>query len=273
VARATRPGPVRSDSGRARRAAAGRSQAPEHSEPREGERLQKVLAAAGVASRRAAEELIVAGRVTVNGRVVTTLGSRMVPAQDRLEVDGKRVATDPEKEYVLLNKPPGVISTARDDRGRTTVVDLVASRRRLFPVGRLDADAQGLMILTNDGALAHRLAHPRFGIERAYRVEVEGAVAASELDRLRKGIRLEDGIARAVRARVVAKGKGRTQLEVVLAEGRNHEVKRLLAAVGHPVVRLVRRTFGPIGLGDLKPGSWRRLSPAEVGALQQLVDL
>lgn len=281
MASARRPAKARSDPGRVRQRERrlpkqrrlGKSEDPGQAPRSDGERLQKVLAAAGVASRRAAEEMIVAGRVSINGRRVTTLGSRIDPSHDRLEVDGKRVATDPAKEYLIINKPLGVISTAKDERGRRSVVDLVPSRVRLFPVGRLDADTHGLMILTNDGELAHRLAHPRFGIERTYRAEVEGIVSPSKLERLRKGVRLDERTARAVRVRVVATGRGRTQVEVVMTEGRNHEVKRLLAAIGHPVTRLARRSFGPIRLGDLKPGTWRRLTPAEVGALQQLVDL
>jgi len=253
-----------------RRPATGR---PKTDQPASGDRLQKVLSSAGVASRRAAEEMITAGRVAVNGRIVTTLGTRVDPSQDHVEVDGRRIATDPGKEYVVVNKPAGVISTARDERGRPTVVDLVPATIRLYPVGRLDADAQGVLLLTNDGALAHRLAHPRYRVPRTYRVEVEGNVSTRAVDRLRSGVALDDGVARALRVRVVAASKGRTHLEIVMGEGRNHEVKRLMAAVGHPVIRLVRRAFGPVRLGDLRPGGWRHLTANEVGALQQLVDL
>jgi 23S rRNA pseudouridine2605 synthase len=226
-----------------------------------------------VASRRAGEELIVNGRVTVNGRRVTKLGTRVDPFHDRVEVDGRRVATDPRKVYIVLNKPRGVVSTARDDRGRHTVVALVESETRVYPVGRLDADSQGVLLLTNDGPLANRLAHPRYGVPKTYRVEVEGTVSPRIAERLRAGMKLEDGIASALSARVIETAKGRSHVELVMGEGRKHEVKRMLAATGHPVRSLVRKAFGPIRAGSLKPGEWRYLTLDEIATLYQLVDL
>ena len=235
--------------------------------------MQKVLSAAGVASRRVAEDLIVEGRVAINGKIVTTLGVRVNAVTDRIEVDGSRVATDPGKFYVLLNKPAGVVTTTSDERGRPTVIDLVSSPVRVYPVGRLDADTQGVLLLTNDGELAHRLAHPRFGVERIYRAEVVGTIPQPAVDRLVRGVPLEDGVAKALRARIVTGGKTKSQVEIVMGEGRKREVRRMLEAVGHPVIRLVRRSFGPIRLGDLKVGATRPLTQSEVGALHQLVDL
>jgi 23S rRNA pseudouridine2605 synthase len=232
-----------------------------------------VIAAAGVASRRVAEELIVAGRVAVNSKITTVLGTRVDPATDRIEVDGKRIATDPGKVYVLLNKPEGYITTTSDERGRPTVLDLVRTKVRVYPVGRLDADTQGVLLLTNDGELAHRLAHPRYGLHRSYRAEVRGTVGPEAIERLLRGVVLDDGPAKALKARVAAVGRGSSHLEVVMGEGRKREVRRMLEAVGHPVVRLVRRAFGPIKLGDLRTGASRALTPEEVGTLQKLVDL
>lgn len=237
----------------------------------EGERLQKVLAAAGVASRRSSEELISAGRVRVDGAVVTTLGTRVDAARARIEVDGKRVAVDPRRKYLALNKPPGYITTAKDEHGRPTVLDLVGAKERLFPVGRLDADTTGLLILTNDGPLANRLAHPRYGVERTYVAEVDGRVSTDVVKGLVAGVYLEDGPARARRARVRAGSKQRTQIEITMTEGRKREVRRMLEAAGHPVRRLVRVSFGPIKLGNLALGKTRSLSPQEVGDLQRLV--
>jgi 23S rRNA pseudouridine2605 synthase len=232
-----------------------------------------VLAAAGIASRRAAEDLISAGRVRVDGRVVTMLGTRVDKATARIEVDGVRVAVDPERRYLILNKPPGVVTTAKDELGRTTVLDLVRESARLFPVGRLDADTQGLLLLTNDGELAHRLAHPRYEVDRVYVAEVAGELPRAMLERILRGVRLEDGVARPVRARRVRTARGRTHVEVVLREGRKREVRRMFDAIGHPVTRLVRTAYGPLRLGNLPIGRTRTLTPEEVGALQSLVGL
>lgn len=241
--------------------------------PHPGDRLQKVLAAAGLCSRRAAEELIAAGRVRVDGRVAT-LGDRADPRRARIEVDGERVAVNPERSYVALNKPAGVVTTMSDPQGRPTVRDLLKrAPSRVVPVGRLDVDTTGLLLLTNDGALAHRLTHPRWQVPRVYATEVRGEVGAAALRRLLAGVELDDGVARAQDARVAGRARGRTRLEITMAEGRKREVRRLLEAVGHPVVRLARVRYGPISLGRLPPGRWRALSPEEIGALLHSVGL
>jgi len=240
------------------------------SEP-EGERLQKVLAAAGVASRRVSEQYIVAGRVRVNGRVVTELGSRVDPASDRVEVDGVAVQLDASRRYVMLNKPTGVVSTMSDERGRPDLMRYQPDGERLFNVGRLDQDTSGLLLLTNDGELAHVLAHPSFGVEKTYIATVRGRVTPATLRRLRDGVELEDGPISADRARLVGEPRGDSSIvEVTLHSGRNRIVRRMLAEVGHPVVELVRRQFGPLHLGTLRSGSTRDLTKVEVGQLLTL---
>jgi 23S rRNA pseudouridine2605 synthase len=224
-------------------------------------RLNAFLARAGVASRRRADELIKAGRVTVNGepgRLNTVVG-----AHDRVEVDGREVQRQ-RLRYVLLHKPAGVVTTARDPQGRPTVVELVPDEPRVVPVGRLDADTTGALLLTNDGPLAHRLAHPRYGVEKTYVAEVEGNPDAETLQRLRDGIELEDG--RTAPARAGRLGRGR--VELVLHEGRKHQVKRMLAAVGHPVTRLHRSAYAGLTLGGLEPGECRELTDREVELLR-----
>ncbi|HEX7051647.1 MAG TPA: pseudouridine synthase [Longimicrobiales bacterium] len=232
-------------------------------------RLQKFLSRAGVASRRAAEAIIREGRVRVNGRVVTELGAKVDPDADAVEVDGRRVRTAPPL-WVALNKPPGYVSTRRDPQRRPTVYDLVpADFSSLFHVGRLDAESEGLMLLTNQGDIAHRLLHPRYGVDRVYTVETAGDVDDAALRRLREGVRLEDGPARV--AAVERRGSpapGRSRLRVTMREGRKREVRRLFDAIGHPVERLVRIRYGPIRLGRLASGAWRRLSEREVAALE-----
>jgi len=230
------------------------------------ERLQKVMAAAGVASRRASEELIVAGRVTVNGRRAT-IGDQVDPTVDIVEVDGERVNVDPALVYVMLNKPQGYVSTTSDPEGRPTVLDLVQLDERLYPVGRLDQDTEGLLLLTNDGTLVHRLLHPSFEVERTYLALVPGPVRRDPIRRLTEGVELEDGLARAKRVRTVEQGKGKVLLEVVMTEGRKREVRRMLAEVGHPVERLARVGFGGVRLGDLRQGRWRFLNNPEIHAL------
>src|SRR5207247_7054257 len=192
-----------------------------------GERLQKVLAHAGIASRRAAEDLMRAGRVWVDGRPATELGMRVDATRARIEVDGQRVNVHPDREYVLLNKPAGYVTTSSDPQGRPTVMDLVRARTRLYPIGRLDADTQGLLLLTNDGELTHRLTHPRYQVPKTYLAEVEGTVPEESSRKLVEGVRLDDGTARAVSARVVGRTKGRTHVELVLTEGRKREVRRM----------------------------------------------
>jgi len=239
----------------------------------EGVRLQKVLAAAGLGSRRACEELISAGRVEVDGVLVTALGVRVDPDTAVIRVDGKRVEVRDEFVYLALNKPRGVLSAMSDARGRRTVGDLVAERpQRLFHVGRLDADSEGLLLLTNDGELAHRLMHPGFEVVKVYLATVQGRVGRQVGSALRAGVDLEDGPVRIDRFRVVDTAGGRTLVEVALHEGRKHIVRRLLAEVGHPVERLVRTAVGPVRLEMLRPGATRALTATEVGALYDLVD-
>ena len=227
-------------------------------------RLNAYLARAGVASRRAAGELIKAGRVTVNGKPGQL--NTFVERGDRVEVDGEPVAAQ-KLTYVLLHKPAGTVTTARDPQGRPTVVELVDVPERVVPVGRLDADTTGALLLTNDGPLAHRLAHPRYEVEKVYEAEVEGEPDEEALRRLREGVELEDG--RTAPARVRRLGPSR--LELAVHEGRKHQVKRMCAAVGHPVVRLHRSRYAELDLGGLAPGEWRELEPADVGRLQSLV--
>ncbi len=223
-------------------------------------RLNAYLARAGIASRRGADELIVAGRVRVNGEPGQL--NTFVGAGDRVEVDGRDVA--PQRlAYLLLHKPAGVVTTARDPQRRPTVVELVPSEPRVVPVGRLDADTTGTLLLTNDGPLAHRLAHPRYGVEKTYEAEVEGDPDEAALQRLRDGVELEDG--RTAPARAVRLGPGR--IELVLHEGRKHQVKRMCAAVGHPVVRLHRSRYAGLEVDDLEPGAWRELTSEEVARL------
>ena len=226
-------------------------------------RLNAFLARAGVASRRRADELIKAGRVTVNGAPGEL--NTVVGAHDSVEVDGAPVARE-RLAYVLLHKPAGVLTTARDPRGRPTVVDLVRSGVRVVPVGRLDADTTGALLLTNDGALAHRLAHPRYGVEKVYVADVEGAPPEDAIRRLSEGLELDDGPTAPAQVRRL----GRSRLELTLHEGRKHQVKRMCAAVGHPVVRLHRSRYAGLELDGLAPGEWRELELAEVEALRRL---
>ncbi len=232
------------------------------------ERLQKVLSAAGVASRRHAEELIAAGRVRVNG-AVATLGDRVDATTDVVEVDGERVTLDTTLRYVLLNKPQGFVSTTSDPEGRPTVTELINLPDRLYPVGRLDRDTEGLLLLTNDGDLVHRLLHPSFGVERTYLALVPGPVRREVLGRLRDGVELDDGPARPRRVRLAEQHAGKAVLEVVMTEGRKREVRRMLAAVGLPVERLARVAFGGVELGDLRQGKWRFLTDPEVNRLRR----
>lgn len=221
-----------------------------------------MLAATGLGSRRACEELIAGGRVTVDGQVAE-LGRRIDPESARVEVDGVAVPVRPGLVYYLLNKPRGVVTTASDPHGRRTVIDLVPPEPRVFPVGRLDADTEGLILLTNDGDLTHRLTHPSFGIDKEYLAEVEGAPSAGDLRRLRTGVELDDGRTAPAKASLVAPNAVR----LTIHEGRNRQVRRMLAAVDHPVVRLVRTRIGPLADRSLKPGQWRPLTAAEVLAL------
>jgi 23S rRNA pseudouridine2605 synthase len=222
-----------------------------------------VLAAAGLGSRRACEILIEEGRVTVNGDVAV-LGRRVDTDTDRVEVDGVRVPVRPGLVTYLLNKPRGVVSTASDPQGRPTVVEFVPAEPRVFPVGRLDTDTEGLLLLTNDGDLAHRLTHPSFGVDKEYLAEVDGSPTPAELRRLREGVELEDGRTAPAKASLVAPGAVR----LVIHEGRNRQVRRMCEAVGHPVRRLVRTRIGPLADRRLKPGEWRVLDVDEVRSLE-----
>jgi 23S rRNA pseudouridine2605 synthase len=239
-----------------------------------GVRLQKVLAAAGVGSRRHCEELIGAGRVEVDGEVVRRFGARVDPKHQVIRVDGRRIPASEDLVYIALNKPAGVLTSMSDSRGRKTMTDLLGdTAERLFHVGRLDYDTEGLMLLMNDGELAHRLAHPRFGVPKTYLAEVPGPVAKGLGRQLISGIELEDGVASADKFRVVEQAGGRALVEITLHEGRKHIVRRMLAAAGHPVGRLVRTQVGPVSLGSLRQGSTRRLTTKEVGDLYAAVGL
>ncbi|HEY7704506.1 MAG TPA: pseudouridine synthase [Acidimicrobiia bacterium] len=229
-------------------------------------RLQKVIAGAGLMSRRAAEELIAAGRVTIDGHVAR-LGERVDPATARVEIEGVLVPVAPGLVTYLLYKPTGVLSTAADPRGRPTVVQLVPEEPRVVPVGRLDADTEGLILLSNDGELTLRVTHPRFGLTKTYLAEVRGRMPTSAVRLLRAGVELDDGMARVRRARIIASRPESTLVEVVMAEGRKREVRRLLAAVGYPIEKLVRTAIGPITDRKLKAGEWRALQPGEVASL------
>jgi 23S rRNA pseudouridine2605 synthase len=229
-----------------------------------GERLQKVLAQAGLGSRRACEELIAAGRVTVNGEVAT-LGTRADPEVDAIEVDGARIGVREGLVHYLLNKPAGVVTTASDPQGRPTVVGLVPAEPRVYPVGRLDADTEGLLVLTNDGELAHRLTHPSFGVDKEYLADVTGTPSRGALRRLREGVELEDGPTAPARVSLV----GDHTLRITIHEGRNRQVRRMCEAVGHPVRRLVRVRIGPLADRRLPPGESRPLTQAEVRALER----
>ena len=232
----------------------------------DGERLQKVLARAGIGSRRACEELIAAGRATVNGEPAV-LGRRADAERDRIEVDGVPVVTRAGVVYYLLNKPTRVVTTASDPEGRPTVVDLVPSDPRVFPVGRLDWDTEGLLLLTNDGDLANLLTHPRHGVEKEYLAEVEGVPSRSALRRLRDGVELDDGLTAPAQARLVQSHGDSAAIEIVLHEGRNRQVRRMCDAIGHPVRRLVRTRIGPVADRALAPAAWRPLLPDEVRSL------
>jgi pseudouridine synthase len=233
-------------------------------------RLNAFLARAGIASRRRADELIVERRVRVNGEPGEL--NTVVGEHDVVEVDGRRVEPQP-LHYVLLNKPPGVVTTADDPQGRPTVVDLVSHATRVMPVGRLDADTTGALLLTNDGELAHRLAHPSFGVPKVYDVDVVGSPSPAQLTELRTGVGLEDGPSAPAEARIIRRGTRVSRIEVTLHEGRKHQVKRMCAGVGLPVEHLHRRRYAGLRLVGLDPGEWRELTPEEVAELRRAVGL
>ena len=239
--------------------------------PATGERLQKVLALAGVGSRRACEDLIFRRRVTVNGKVAT-LGDKVDPATAEIYVDGQRVITNTKLVYLALNKPRGVVSSLDDEKGRTELADFLGQfEQRLFHVGRLDADSEGLLLITNDGQLAHKLMHPSYGVTKTYLAEVMGPLPRSVGRALQTGVELDDGPARVDSFRLVDTLGKTAQVEITLHEGRKHIVRRMMEAVGHPVTRLIRTAVGPIRLGDLRPGGFRHLSNAEIAALFKAV--
>lgn len=233
-----------------------------------GERLQKVLARAGLGSRRVCEELIEDARVAVNGSVAV-LGARVDVENDTVEVDGVPLGVRPGLVYYLLNKPPGVVSTAEDTHGRPTVLELVPPEPRVHPVGRLDMETEGLLLITNDGTLTYRLTHPSFGVDKEYLAEVVGTPGRGSLRRLREGVELDDGVT----APATASSPGANLLKLVIHEGRNRQVRRMCDAVGHPVTRLVRTRIGPLRDPDLAPGAWRVLTVDEVRALERCVDV
>jgi pseudouridine synthase len=232
------------------------------------ERLQKILSQAGIASRRASEQLMREGRVTVNGRTVSELGTKADPEHDEIRVDGRRVKAPTRRLYLLLNKPRGYVSTRSDPERRPTVIDLLRGvREYVYPVGRLDFDSEGLLLLTNDGDLAARLMHPRHGVARVYEVRVLGTPDERDLARLRRGVVIEGG--RTQPTEVAALGPGR--LHITLREGRNRQIRKMCEAIGHPVDRLRRVAIGPIRDTRLKPGQWRDLTPVEVARLRKAV--
>lgn len=235
------------------------------------ERLQKILARAGIASRRKCEQLILDGRVTVNGRVVRELGVKADPHKDRITVDGRPIRAE-KHVYLMLYKPRGVVSTVSDPQGRKTVLDLIGNevRERIFPVGRLDMDTSGLLLLTNDGELMHALLHPSRKIYKTYRAYVQGSVSREEVEQLQKGVQLEDGMTAPARVRKVRETEGRTLLEIAIHEGRNRQVRRMCEAVGHPVLSLRRVKFAFLTLGRLKAGEYRFLTWEEVARLLRL---
>lgn len=232
------------------------------------ERLQKLISAAGIASRRAAEEMILSGRVAVNGSVVTELGTKADPAQDRITVDSKALAIASQKLYILLNKPTGYITALKDSQGRPLVTDLLKEvPERVYPVGRLDYNTEGLLLLTNDGEWANRLMHPRHEVEKEYFVRVRGKVAEQQLKRLAEGVELEDGRTAPAKVRLVKSGEQNDWISVAIHEGRNRQVRRMCEAVSLLVVRLRRVRYGSLSMGTLKPGEFRYLSEAEVNEL------
>ncbi len=259
--------PPRRPASKARPASKRRAANPAAQEPSGAERLQKVLAAAGVGSRRECEELILEGRVEVDGQIVQTLGTRVDPLTQRIRVDGTTLPT-PKRVYYMLNKPSGVLCTNNDPSGRARAVDLIRSNDRLFTVGRLDQASEGLIIITNDGELANKLTHPRYGIEKVYRVRVAGTPEPVVLSKLRQGVHFADGFAKVSDVRIKSRQKQSADLEIVLNEGRNREIRRLLARIGHKVLSLTRIALGPLRLGELPSGAHRQLTREEVKSLR-----
>lgn len=236
-------------------------------------RLQKLIAGAGLASRRKAETLIAAGRVTVNGKVVTELGTKVDPSKDHVKVDGKHLSQAQPFVYLLLNKPKNVMSTLDDPGGRTTVKDYLRGVSvRVFPVGRLDFDSEGLMLLTNNGDLSQALLHPRYHVPKTYLIKVKGILTEEEIRQLERGVKLEDGMTGPATVKKIKKAEMNSWLEITIGEGRKHQVRRMLESVGHPVIKLMRVKMGPLSLGDLASGEFRFLTDREANALRDLVE-
>ena len=236
-------------------------------------RLQKLIAGTGIASRRKAEEMIAAGRVTVNGKVVTELGTKVDPGRDHVKVDGKHISEPQPFVYLMLNKPKNVMSTLDDPGGRTTVKDYLRGVSvRVFPVGRLDFDSEGLMLLTNNGDLAQALLHPRYHVPKTYLIKVKGVLTDDEIRRLEQGVKLEDGMTSPASVRKVRKVEANSWLEITIREGRKHQVKRMLESVDHAVIKLMRIRMGPLSLGNLESGEFRFLTDREANALRELVE-
>jgi 23S rRNA pseudouridine2605 synthase len=235
------------------------------------ERIQKILAKAGIASRREAERMVAEGRVSVNGKVVRALGFKADPSMDYIKVDGRRLAPFEPKVILILNKPRGYLSTVKDPKGRPTVLDLLKDVKwRIYPIGRLDFDAEGLLLLTNDGDLAYLLSHPRFSIPKTYWVKVAGVPEEKKLKWLKRGVMLEDGRAKAVSCSLIRRREKNSWVRVVVTEGRNHLVKRMFSAIGHTVLKLKRTEYGPIQLGDLAFGQFRYLTQTEMEKLKKI---
>lgn len=235
----------------------------------EGVRLQKVLAAAGVASRRVCEDLITKGRVKVNGKVITELGSRIFPDRDQVQVDNRPIQLDPDRVYLAFHKPRGVVSTMADENGRPCLADYFVGFERVFNVGRLDAETTGLILMTNDGEMANQLAHPSYEVQKLYVAKVRGKLTRVEIQKLLDGVKLEDGLQKADSARVLDQNEQSSLVEIVLHSGKNRIVRRMFEAIGFPVLDLTRKSFGPLRLGNIKPGQFRELSKLEVSSLME----
>ena len=239
------------------------------SKPKDGRlRLQRVMASAGIGSRRECELIIEEGRVEIDGQIVTTLGVKVDPAKQEIYVDAEKLTVQ-RLQYFILNKPPGILSTSSDPSGRPRVIDLIKTDKRVYNVGRLDQSSEGLILVTNDGELANQLTHPRYGVEKKYHVQVVGTPAAGDLRKLEEGVYIAEGLARATKAKFLKRATGGCWLEIVLAEGRNREIRRMLAGIGHKVRTLKRVSIGPLRLGDLPRGAHRALTPAEIKMLKK----
>ncbi len=238
------------------------------------ERLQKYLASCGVASRRMSEEIIKSGRVAVNGQIVTEMGVKIKIGTDKVTVDGKDITPEEEHVYLMLNKPEGYVTTAHDPQGRPTVLDLVAEvPQRVFPIGRLDVDTEGLLFLTNDGELAYRLTHPKFAVTKVYHALVTGKPSEDKLDRMRNGLKLEDGMTKPCTVKVIRRYNHKTMLEITISEGRNRQVRRMCQAIGNPIIELERVKIENIELSQVKRGQYRKLTLEELAPLMYKVQL